>query len=123
MHRRNSSVRGLPRRRRHGVKNALTSKRRSSLPCGGYFLACQLPDVFAQEKVWSFMLGVGGRANTSLYDASRSTVARMFGPAPSSKREGVGEGNGASSTAKPPSGLIHQDALPELMRMQKYIER
>ena len=69
------------------------------------------------------MLGVGGRANTSLYDATRVFVSKAFGGVPSSKAEGTGGRSDASNPTKSSSGLIHQDVLPELMRLQKYVER
>lgn len=106
------------------MKNALTSIRPFSLPSGTCVLTRQqLPDIFAQEKVWTFMMGVDGRANTALCAATRASIAKMFCPPPSSKAEGEGESSGASSATKPPSGLLHQDLLPEMMRLKKYVER
>lgn len=65
------------------------------------------------------MLGVDGRVNTSLSDATRVSVAKMFGPTPSSKGGEGGEGSAAKSLL----GSVHQDMLPELMRLRNYVER
>ena len=124
-HRRSSHVRALPWRRRHSVKvkNPLTS----IPPCPFAFrhllsYTSKLPGIFEREKVWSFLMGVRGRANTPLCAASRASIAKMFGSRPSNKVERVGE-SAASSAAKPPSALLHQDMLPELLRLRKYFDR
>ena len=82
----------------------------------------KLPEFLAHERVWSFLMGVGGRANTPLCAAMRATIAKTVGSRPSNKAEGVGE-SGASSATKRPLALVHHDMLPELMRIRKYFER
>jgi len=88
-----------------------------------YLCHQQLPEIFGQEHVWSFILGVDNRANTSLYLAACASVARKYGPPPSTRVKDGEENSGSSSSDKPPSGSIHQDMLPQMRRLQKYIER
>jgi len=71
----------------------------------------QLPDILGKEQVWSFLLSVNSRANTSLHAATAASVAKTYGPTPSTT---VDEGE---------AGTLRQEMLQELTRVQKYVER
>jgi len=80
----------------------------------------QLPDILGKEQVWSFLLSVNSRANTSLHAATAASVAKTYGPTPSTT---VDEGEEHKRASKPLSGTLRQEMLQELTRVQKYVER
>lgn len=82
----------------------------------------KLPEIFGEEQVCSFFIHVDSRAKTNLMSAAGASIAKLYGPPPRTKAEKEGDASGSSSAAKPASGL-HRDMLPEMMRVQKYIER
>ena len=83
----------------------------------------QLPDVFGQEQVCDFILGADNPANTSLFQAAKVSLNKLYSVSPSAKVDGGKDNSGTSSSPKPPSGSIHQDMLREMMRLHKYVQR
>jgi len=87
------------------------------LPSCAVYHIQQLPDVFRQDQVRSFFLRVNSRTKTSLLGAMGVSSRNLHASTSCTKEKE----RGSSSAAKPRSGL-HPDMLPELRRLQEYVE-